>query len=621
MPVPIDCACFTNPPDLVNQQPVDADTLQPILQALYNNDLYLKGVLDYFQVPSALMRCVKCNTNVQVGQPVYYSSVTDQYELSQYGATQLSNGTVVLDDSAEVWGLVLRKSAADQATILVDGIHAVDLTNSYGSSTVTGKLYLGSTPGQLTTTPPDDCAPVYVLSGSDSGSVLFRPWSGEYTGIVLQWKHELSTQAAGTFSVTDKIVSIDTPDDSVAGWLPANHASFGGNAPAGAVFGYNIAQDATLLERWPVRYQNTTYLEFDRGRSASILGQGVPLGPDGLAIVDENGIWWMSDCAEDAPWDALQLGPPCDDCPMIRDMRLTMFAARPAGAGLSANQGQTTLVSQHPALTIKQRGTLTDGTKGDLDLDLDPTELILPGDNLANTALKAVSGKKIETGPIVSRITSANDSLVITGTEHPSGGYYGSVSIDVADVINKEIQPQTIALNRAEEESYGGTLGIGLTPLRTSGFLSAFLIPTDLIFTANVRFQLWAFAKATGADPGGLQGTEDLTCEVTVVNRPDPTSDVSSLSPLAISLESVPVNHAVAYRMQTGMFTVEPGDIVYINVTRVPQNTAFEIHVIRQMILVDSIVDGFSPFSISTTTCHNYSDYFTSTTEAPTTTS
>lgn len=614
MSVPNNCNCFTDPPDLANEQPVDADTLQPILEALYNNDLYLKSILDYFQMPSALMRCVTCNPAVEVGQPVYYSSLSERYELAQFGSTITGDNKVLLDESAEVWGLVLRKEASDQAVILVDGISPVDLSNSTGSPAVTGKYYLSESPGELVSTPPDDCAPVYVLTGADDGMVLFRPWSGEYTGLVLQWKHSLTAAAAGSFTVTDTTVAIDTPNSSVAGWLPADDAVFEGNAPAGAVFGYNLSQDSTLLERWPLRYINTAYLEIDRGKSATILGQGVPLGPDGLCIIDENGIWWMSDCAEDAPWDALELGPPCDGCPLIRDIRVTLYAARPAGASLASNQGQTTLVSHHPALSIVRRNTSTAATKGDLDLDIDPAQLILPGDDLTNTALKAVSGNKIVTGPVLTRITSASDSLVITGTEHASGGFYGDVSIDLADVTAREILPQTVALNRAEEESYGGTLAIGLTPLRTSGFRSAFMIPSELPHLANVKFILWAFAKATGVDPGGVQGTENLSCSYTIVSEPNPTQNVASLSPVSIAIPGVTVNHAVAYKIETGLFEVSPGDVVYMAIERVPQNTAFEIHVLKQLLFVDSLADGFLPLSISTTTCHNYSDYFTSTT-------
>ncbi|NDC41872.1 MAG: hypothetical protein EBZ77_10035, partial [Chitinophagia bacterium] len=377
--MPINCNCFTNPADISNGQPVDEQTLQPILEALYQNDVYLKGILDYFQAPSGLTKCVTVNTNVQVGQPVYYSNTTGAYEKSAYGSFS-SSKRVILSESAETWGIVLEKKTADTALILVDGIAKVDLTASFGAATHSGRLYLGTTPGTLVETPPNDLAPVYVLSAVDDGYVLFRPYSGENSALILQWKHKLVSEAAGTVVVAgsgnSQKLQINSPNKNLPGWLPVSQFS---NAPAGAVFGYNIDADLTLKAVWPPKYLSTMYMEMDRGLTADVGATGVSLGVGGMCQIDNSGIWWFSDCVVDCPFDPIARAPGDPGvCPRELFKTVTIYAARPAGSGVGVAGLVSSLRSAHPALKVLRRDTQSAAENGDLDLQLALSNLIAP---------------------------------------------------------------------------------------------------------------------------------------------------------------------------------------------------------------------------------------------------
>ena len=53
------------------------------------------------------------------------------------------------------------------------------------------------------------------------------------------------------FGPAPKKAIITDADDNLAGWLPADHASFNGKAPHGAQFGYNFKQHSSLANSWP----------------------------------------------------------------------------------------------------------------------------------------------------------------------------------------------------------------------------------------------------------------------------------------------------------------------------------------------------------------------------------
>ena len=589
------CNCFTSLPELINGIPVSAETLQPILEALYANDLFLKSVLDYFDMPSALMRCVEVNPAALVGQPVYYSGDTERFELARYASTTSGSGQIFLDETAEVWGIIREKPTADTALILICGMSTIDLTQSIETLPASGKYYLDDVAGKLSPTPPDDVAPVYVLSATADGNVLFRPWSGEYAGLVLQWKHELFPVAAGTPATANGEVTIGSPNSSLPGWLPANNAVFNGNAPAGAVYGYNIAADEVLSAKWPPRFLNTVHLDFDRGIDPTIGGTSVPLGEDGLAIVDEHGIWWMNACDVDTPFDPLQFaGTDVGDCPRQSPKKLTMYAARPAGIAASDNLTMS-LRSQHPSLRVVRRDTASLATSGDLDLLLDVGQLITSQTtDTFGYAVKRADDNRLTRGPVVTAIRSGSPQIAITGSNTYGAGdqfKHGELTIATTGIISREIYAGTTALNRAEEEVIYGTLGLGLPTVRDSSFRSKFVVPGSIDGLVTLSFRAWIMGHFPNANSLTVT-TEQLALSIKIVPRPNPSVNASLLTDAAITFPISQINNGLVFEQTSATFTASPGSIVYAELSRTPGNAAYEMHVLNHYLYVENVASG-----------------------------
>lgn len=587
----LNCNCFTGQPTLIDGIPVEAATLQPLLDALYANDVFLKGVLDYFEMPSALQKCVPVNPAIDIGQPVYYDPVTEQYELAQYDSVISESGNVYLSETAEVWGLLIARESTDVGRILISGIYPVDISAALLDLVNTGKFYLSDQPGKLVPVPPDDQAPVYVLTATADGSVLFRPWSGEYAGLVLQWRHALLPAAAGTTVVADGKVSITSPNPALPGWLPAAHASFSGNAPAGAVFGYNVVADEDLADRWPPRFLNTVHFDLDRALDPEIGGTSVPVGVGGLVIADEHGIWWMSDCETDMPFDTAAVTPSAPGvCPRVAPKRLTMYAARPAGMS-AADAAAMSLLSSHPALRFVRRGTSTLASNGNLDLTLDVSKLLLPfTDDLSGYAVKQPSNNQLSRGPIVTAVKSTNPRVRITGSEQYGDYHHGELLIDACGLVQQELLPLTTALDRAEEEVIYGTLGIGMPTRVSSGFRSKFVVPLTMSGPVALTFRVWIMAHFANIAQIST-GTEQLTISAKVIPHPTVSTDVAATVEQALTIPVSTVENGKVFEQISSEIEAGPGAVVYVSLSRQPGNAAYELHALKHYLYVDRLLD------------------------------
>lgn len=569
------CDCFAEPAYIQNGQLVNAETINPILRQLYLNDQATKAILDYFQVPSALLACVTINPSLQVGQPVFFSSQSGRYEAAGY-ATEVIGGSTYLSESAEVWGLVVRKQSSDTAYILVDGIHRVDLIAATGESVSSGRYYLGSSPGSLTATPADDVSPVYVCSATEDGWVLFRPHSGANAGLLSQWKYQLANTAAGTVTIADEQVTITAPDADLIGWLPADHVSFDGNAPAGAKFGYNLATDATLQERWPPRYLATIHLDLYRDSSASVGGTAVPLGADGLCIVDEHGIWWMSSCLDDTPFIA---DPPDagEGCPRPLERHVMLYALKPnALIGGESHRFH----SEHPSLQWRRHGTTQIADSGDLDLKLLPAALLDSQSDDGAYAVTAADDDSLLRTPVVSSLVAGPGITLAATHTTETDQKFGQVTIAASEFTHKELLPLTTALWKAEEERVEGTLGIGLPARQVSSITSAFQVPAYASGTFTAKFQFWSmaeFPQLTGtADP------ETLSLLVKVLPPPPPAGvSLSSLTELTPAMPETLQTHRLVTVTDSAEFSLPPGSTVYVTLEREADSSVHSLHILR----------------------------------------
>lgn len=290
---------------IMDGESIAEGTVNRVIAALDNNARYLKTLFETASFGSGIyLNEQTADDVVQVGQPVYYD-VDGYWGLGVAGTVTDEDGVSTLAPSALVWGLVSKKVTSTKINILVGGYAELDMSAAISGTIVPGQYFLsGLTPGKLTLRSTG--IPVVQVGppGSAAGThrVLVRTGFYDHISNHAHEKFNLLTTIAGSGALSDGIWQITSPNANVEGWLPANHSTFGSTAPQGAKFGYNIAKSA-FAGLWPPMPQSAAYLEWDQGIDTSILGMGVPLGSDGLAIIDAAGIWWMSDCDGQVPWD------------------------------------------------------------------------------------------------------------------------------------------------------------------------------------------------------------------------------------------------------------------------------------------------------------------------------
>jgi len=143
-----------------------------------------------------------------------------------------------------------------------------------------------------------------VLRSYGDGTVVVNPDVKDFLEDHIHYSVNLVAMPAGDCDVVSdgSTHAVTTPDPTQQGWLPADHASFGGVAPAGAKFGYNMAAHPELQSLWPPLPMAAVLLEMQRSSTDPMLQQILGRVSSNFVTFDINGIWWMSDCYGQAPW-------------------------------------------------------------------------------------------------------------------------------------------------------------------------------------------------------------------------------------------------------------------------------------------------------------------------------
>lgn len=146
---------------------VRASDLNRPLSQLQGNCLFLQQQIATLVASTGLyIRNAATNTTVLVGQPVYWDSVNQRFDLA------VADGTV----RQNVVGVCFAKAASNVGDILILGYSPLSLSNALagGGSATAGRYYLSTTvPGQLTTS---SVTPnVLVLISDGQGDVYVLP--------------------------------------------------------------------------------------------------------------------------------------------------------------------------------------------------------------------------------------------------------------------------------------------------------------------------------------------------------------------------------------------------------------------------------------------------------------
>lgn len=464
---------------------------------LENRTNYLRDRLQAIEAGQylALLGAVVA-ADVEPGMPVYYSATTGQFEralvaISDAGAR---HGVMDIASSALVVGVVLTKRSATVADLVTDGIATFDLTSAYDGDAPVGILYLSEQDaGKLVSLRPGLSIPVLVHFGDGLCKVLSSTKNPveDHAHIL----YDLVCEPAGTHTPPSVggVHEIEDADDSLPGWLPADHASFNDLAPVGAKFGYNLLADATTSEAFPPIPPTSASTFFDRGD-----GGGGGVVSSEYCVVDVNGIWWMTDCYGQVPWDPSldnssnssdssdssddSSSDDSDSCPtnpvrVLVAAQVALFATRLSlVTSLQAADGSR--------VTLKDADGL-DATAGDLYIGVDSDYTQYTSDENGSLVVKSIDNDnhKLNFGHVVEGLIAGSNVTLSSSQEKTVSGvkrHRGLVTLDVAtETTNSFLTPDLTRFGRAVDRLYKGVPYIGFPALGADvkGVLLRFHIP------------------------------------------------------------------------------------------------------------------------------------------------
>lgn len=622
-------------------EPVQAGVVSRPDRTLEDRTDYLKDRLDAAALGKVLVDSdATICSSVLPGQPVYWNWVEHRYELALAAVEpDASTQTLVVQPSSDCVGVCVKKRSATLGDIVLRGIVDIpELNNAIDGPIVPGRYYLSaSDPGKLVKQRPAVTVSVCHVQGpKDSCTtvprVIVMPHIRDFIDDHTHYRFNLVAAPAGTSTTTtvDDIVrvSITNPNPALPGWLPANHTVFNGKAPGGAVFGYNLAQHSALSNVWPPLPIQSVAMLWDKGLEF-VGATEIPLGTNGLAVCDTNGIWWMSNCVGDVPWSAATV-PPAEDapeCPRDETMRIAVVYLRmltgndrnvvtslvkdvtDADAVVTAATSAAATVTSPVAITNCADDT---GSTGDLQLNLDLQ--IAAADTTGGQALKGVINRhQLTRGWIAEGAFTTSNQIAITGsrgsprplttqekqqfnltTPDPITLHQGILKIDYTDqLVEREISPQIIRLSDTVERLYMDIPYLGFPGGQAALLRLRFNVPSNNLgdnLRMKIRVQLFGrdgtsqqrklmpslymtrrtlkLPALTSADGIGLETTDKpLTFN----------SSANLFIDRAITRDSVPFGDDP----DDPDDTVEEGDTVLVTIGRVEDNVYGEIGVLR----------------------------------------
>lgn len=470
------------------------------------------------------------------GHVVYWNDDTQRYEQALAGVTNDSaTGMLVPTAAADALAIVIAKQSATVGTLLLLGVAtltATQLTNLTGEAIPSpGRYYLsGMTPGTVVhQRPPVSVAVLYLLGPADAcetgGAVFVLPQMRDFLEDHVHYKFELTAAPAGTHVPPDTgdVHVITDADSALPGWLPADHAIFDGNAPAGAKFGYNLSADTAVGNAWPPIPTENAVLELytpDNTAAFPLAGRVLPE----YVKFTRYGIWWMSDCEGEVPWAAtlnttvsssLSVSSSAGECPTPTDMRLILSFVKMTfltdKTVVTSLQGAT----DHPIEFVNCNGE--PATTGDLYAQLILQALYGPNEAYGGQVLKEIIDGKLSFGRgwVAEGLISNSDELTITSTHSraldptlPVSGsnprvHQGITTLTLQlDPIDRELNPQIVRLSDVLESEFRGMDYLGFPEDRDSSVRMRYDIPSvGLPLAAKFKVRTQVFGLAAGVLP------------------------------------------------------------------------------------------------------------------------
>jgi hypothetical protein len=560
---------------------VDANVSGRPDRSLSDRTQYLKDRIDAQDNGQALFAFdVTVESTVNVGQAVYWSEANQKFEKALAAVELDANGAMVNTRSSNIIGIVYSKTSATVATLLLSGKATVNISAAVDGSVTAGKYYLsGTQAGFLVNQVTSTGLPVLINDGNGNVYVQIQP--KDLADSHQHYNIDLLMLPAGTSSVQTvhgaARAVITSPDPDLPGWLPADHVSFQGLAPAKAAFGYNLPQHEALNRVWPpIPEGNASMTVFlNQGGPLANTGLEIPIGPNGLAIIDRNGIWWMSDCDGEAPWqeyynssisETSSISYP--ECPRNAESRLVLYFSKVKyGSGSTVVTSLRTDSETSPLVITNLDGNAANS--GDLKIAFDSSFLVTTQTAQGSLVLKNVTSNTFTRGRVVEGIKATNGSVTITSTESRLDGsdtlYQGIVSIEAnLEGVERTILPQVVRLIDCRERYENEIMYLGFPAGIESAVRYKFKLPGADGFPNNpkLKLRLWLTGDAlTTTFPTLVVSYRRIPRAVTQAALPTSDTYLTLTTGMALSVDYY-------VEKNSAQITVEESDVVLFTISR-----------------------------------------------------
>jgi hypothetical protein len=413
--------------------------------------------------------------------------------------------------------------------------------------------------------------PGLTVSTRPALGVLVGQWLAEYKTLVLQpspsanpgghthYRFKLYATPAGT---TNNPVFMDRhcillSDPTLPGWLPADHAVFGGTAPEGAKFGYNLAKHHELFKVYPPAPLESAHVE------AYLDGAGGGREMGRVVRLTASGIWWMRDDWGWAPWQLDFTNLSTDTGAVVTTPETPPPIELQHGPGYVTEDGSSncpfSLIlwfsrpTQHTenavvaSLEAKAPITITDcngkpATTGRLIVGLDWKLATDDTGTPGCMVVKEFDGTTIKRGKVMTGLRSDSDlvQLVSPDGEAPDEDGYlpGRVLLRYQDPNGtaRELEVSLFALDGATEEKYADLFYLGFPNGRRSAVRGRVEIPETGV--PKDMFDVSLKLRLLGTASGDLPALQFSYRRLPVSANPAALPTASS----EVTLASVPSN-------------------------------------------------------------------------------
>lgn len=580
----------------------------------YRTDFLLQKLQESTVGEQLRVQNLPCAPDVRLRSWVYYDAASRLVRPAAALAVQDDSGGVVLAEQALVFGFVT-EIANGLANVVTQGVVTLPYSQYQAlfedpgdAPALGGLLFLSKQDGYATTArllPLVPLGAAFMQTSTCDGEcrIVINPAIGSwYAGPAIR-EYALVAQPAGDHVPPAKGGThvITNPNASVAGWLPASHAVFGGNAPGGAKFGYNISLDPLLQSMWP---PSAAHLLFYSEADMGVVG--FVRVPAEQYLIDANTIWWMQDCYSQVPWNHLlnnTVPPPAAvTCDITVPTQLILVMDRPP---LDRSMYGVTRLRPSASGAIRfVDANNQEASQGDLKVVFSPTNLNTTVDAEGATVIKDIDENfTVHKGVVVEGVRSGSSGLTVAGTtsrlvdpalpEGPSNPriHQGIVVVSSAGAgAGIELTPSLVRLGDTLQRTNKGLSYIEFPagPLTTLTY--RFDVDSRLVGTLQLQLVATLYSPAAGPWPN-LQLDFQVVDAIPRTQGQQRLEDVlTSAGTLPLStLNPVPVAGAFAKATSTAQ-TCYAGDTVFVTVKR-PAGTAFNapIGIIRALALVTPV--------------------------------